>query len=76
MFKAGPDPGNLQNRPEIGLPGQPDIVGMSSEIIGFRNRGGGPVGLPQDVQVRTFFFNIKCLPEGHHVYMLGINSTI
>ncbi len=46
VFYAGPDPGNPPNRPEMGAPGRPDIVGLSSEIIGFRNRGGGPVGHP------------------------------
>jgi hypothetical protein len=50
----------------MGAPGPPDIVGGSSEIIGFRNRGGGPVGHPQDVQVETLILNMKCLPKGHH----------
>ena len=59
-------PGNPQNRPELGAPGPPDIFGLSSEIIGFRNRGWGPVGRPQGVQVKTLILNIKCLPKGHH----------
>ncbi len=65
-FQAGPDSGNLQNRPEMGAPGPPDIVGLSWEIVGFRDRGGGPVGHPQGIQVKTLILNIKCLPEGHH----------
>jgi hypothetical protein len=35
-------------------------------IIGFRNRGGGPVGHPQGVQVKTLIINIECLPKSHH----------
>jgi hypothetical protein len=62
-----PDPGNPQNRPEVGAPGPPDILGLSKEIVGFRNRGGGPAGHPQGVQVKTLIPNIKCLPEGRHV---------
>ena len=46
VFWAGPDTGNHPNRPGMGAPGAPDIVGLPSEIIGFRNRGGGPVGHP------------------------------
>jgi hypothetical protein len=49
----------------MGAPGPPDIVGASSEIIGFRNRGAGPVGHPQGVQVKPRILNIKCLPKGH-----------
>ncbi len=59
-------PGTPQNRPEMGAPGPPDILGLSSEIIGFRNRGGGPVGHPHGVQVKTLILNVKCLPKGHH----------
>ncbi len=55
-------------RPEMGAPGSPDIVGLSSEIIGFRNRDGGPVGHPQGVQVKTLILNLKCLQKGHQVY--------
>ncbi len=34
----------------MATPGPTDILGVSSEIIGFRNRGGGPVGHPLCVQ--------------------------
>ncbi len=34
--------------------GAPDIVGLSWEIIGFRNRGYGPAGHPQGVQVNAY----------------------
>ncbi len=43
----------------MGAPGPPDIVGPSEEIIGFQKRGGGPVGNPQGVQVKTLILNIK-----------------
>ncbi len=62
-----PGPRNPQNRPEMKVPGPPDIVGLSSESIGFRNRVGGPVGHPQGFQVKTFFLNMKCLPKNHPV---------
>ncbi len=57
-----------QNRPEMGAPGPPDIGGLSEEIIGFRNRGGGPVGHPQGVQGKTQIYNIKYLAKANHVY--------
>ncbi len=67
FFRAGPGPGNPQIRPEMGAPGPPDILGLSSEIIGSRNLGGGPVGHPQGAQDKTLIFNIKYLPKVSHV---------
>ncbi len=46
-----------------GPPGPPDIDGLPLEIIGFRERGGGPVGHPQGVQVRPLIRNQKMLPK-------------
>ena len=48
----------------MGAPGPPDIVGLSWEIIVFRNWGGGPVGHPQGVQVKNANFQYKMLPKG------------
>ena len=56
----------------MGAPGPPDIVGLSLEIIGFRNWGGGPVGHPQGAQVKTLIFNIKYLPKVSHVDLVAI----
>ena len=47
----------------MGAPGPPDIVGLSWEIIGFRNRGGGPAGHPQGVQVNAYS-QYKVPPQG------------
>ena len=55
----------------MGAPGPPDILGLSWEIIGFRNRGGGQVGRPQGVQVKMLILNIKRLPKYHHVQPLA-----
>ena len=66
LFKPARTPGTPEIRPEMEATGPLDIVGLSSEIIGFRNRGGGPVGHPQCVQIKTLTLNIKCLPKGHH----------
>ena len=41
---------------ENGAPGSPNLVGISREIIGFRNQGGA-TGHPQGAQVRTFIHN-------------------
>ncbi len=49
-FLGRPGPRGAQTRPEMKAPGPQDIVGVSEEVIGFRNRGGGPVGHPQGVQ--------------------------
>ena len=43
----------------MGAPGPPKIVGLSYEIIGFQNRGGGPVGRPEGVQFEALILNIK-----------------
>ncbi len=58
----------------MGAPGPPDIVGLSKEIIGFPNRGGGPVGHPQGVQVDTLILNRKSFPKGHHAYIKTLKS--
>ncbi len=71
FFKPAGTPGNPQNRPEMGAPGPPDIVGLSQEIFGFRNPGGGPVGHPQSVRVKTLILTIKCLPKSRHVKATG-----
>ena len=63
VFRPNPGPGNPQNRPEMWAPGPPDIVGLSWEIIGFRNRGGGPAGHPQGVQVNAYS-QYKVPPQG------------
>ncbi len=55
-------------------PRTPNVVGQPSEIIGFRNRGGGPVGHPQGVQVKTLIINIKCFPKGHRMASIPMNS--
>ncbi len=49
------------------VPGPPDIVEQAQEILGFRNRGGGPVDHPQGVQGRTLIFNIKYLTKASHI---------
>ncbi len=59
FVKPARTPGTPTIRPEMGAPGPPDIVGLSSEIVGFRNRGGGPVGHPQGVQVKTIYSQYK-----------------
>ncbi len=76
FLKPARTPGNPPNRPEMGAPGRPDIVGLSSEIVGFRNLGGGPVGHPQGVQLKTLILIIKCFTNGHHVdgAKRGVNS--
>ncbi len=58
-------PGPREPPKPAGSGGPTFIFGLSWEIIGFRNRGGGPVGHPQGVQVKTLILNIKCLQ--HHV---------
>ncbi len=60
FFRPARAPEPPQNQPEMGAPGPPDIVGLSQEIIGYRHRGGAPVGHPQGVQVKTLILNMKC----------------
>ncbi len=46
-FRPGP-PESLKS--EKAVPDAPDIVQQPMEIVGFRSRGGGPVGHPQGVR--------------------------
>ncbi len=62
-----PGPREPQKSAGNGALGPPDILGLSLEIIGFRNRGGGPVGNPQGAQVKTLTLTRKCLTKDHHV---------
>jgi hypothetical protein len=62
-FKTTRTPGTPQIGRKWGPRALPDAVGLSWEIIGFRNRGGGRVGCPQGVQVNTLILNVKCFPK-------------
>jgi hypothetical protein len=75
FLNSGPDPGNPQNQPGTTTPDLPDNVERSSEIVGFRSRGGGPVGHPEGVQGKTLIFNIRYLPKvSHSNCALGLNK--
>ena len=62
-------PGNPQIRPGTAAPDPPNNVEPSQELVGFRSWGGGPVGNPQGVQVKTCIFNLKYLPKVSHVFI-------
>ena len=66
-----------QNQPEMGAMSPQNMVERSSEIIGFRNRGGGPIGHSWGVQVKTRIADLKCLPKCNmHATHQGIVSSI
>ena len=62
-LKPARTPGTPKIARKWGALGPPDIVGLSWEIIGFRNRGGGPAGHPQGVQVNAYS-QYKVPPQG------------